>query len=149
MKMRFFTLIMFMCMIVISSANVSAQTCNNVENSCSHSNEKGFIKSSMSHSFKIGIKQRRIFNVIMYEGKEYYVSVCGKTELGKIQLKIVSGTDSKLMYDNAAKGFKNNLNLKSDVTQKLIIEVSAPNGRFENNEPECAGLFIASKNISK
>src|SRR3989339_1434379 len=118
---------------VVCFNSVSAQNCNNTENSCSTPHEKKFTKSAISRSIKIRHKQRKTFNVNMFEGKEYYISVCGKSKLGNIQLRILSA-ENKLIYDNAAAGLIDFIIIKSELTQKLIIEVSAPTGNFSGKD---------------
>ncbi len=127
---------------------VSAQNCTNFDRKCATPNDKKFEKSSMSRSVKIRAKQKQAINITLFEGKEYYISVCGKSNLGNIQMKIISGFDKKVIYDNAANGFTDFITIKSELTQKLIFEISAPTGKFDGNEHECVGVLIASHKLN-
>lgn len=125
------------------------QNCTNFDRKCPLPDDRKFERSSMSRSVKIRFKQKQPMNITLFEGKEYYISVCGKSKLGNIQLKVLSGSDRKVIYDNAANGFADFITIKSELTQKLIFEVSAPAGKFDGNDPECIGFYVASCKLSE
>ncbi|MBI5217893.1 MAG: hypothetical protein HY958_03070 [Bacteroidia bacterium] len=142
-----YLIFLFVAYFALSFAH--AQNCKNFESKCSSPGEKDFSRSAMSRTIKIRQKQRYTFNITLFENKEYYISVCGKSKLGNVQLKILSGADNKLMYDNAANGFVDYVNIKSELSQKLIVEISAPTGKFSGNDAECLGILIESRKFNK
>lgn len=130
------------------SGLIYSQNCDKIENDCPRPKEKSYSKSGMSHSSKIKPKQKKLFNVSMFEGKEYYISVCGKSVVGNLQLRILS-SDNKLMYDNAADGLADNITIKSELTQTLIIEITAPLGTLSDNKMACLGVYVASRKFNR
>lgn len=134
--------------VILFSYSMSAQNCNNVEDDCPRPKQKNFSKSGMSHSCKIRSKQKKSFNLNLLEGKEYYISLCGESVVGNLQLRILSN-DKKLMYDNAAAGLVDNFSIKAEVTQTIVIEVTAPLGTVAGDKIACLGVYVATKKNKK
>lgn len=125
-------------------ASLSAQNCKNLENNCPRPKDKKFLKSGMSHSGKIKPKQKKTYNLSLLEGKEYYISLCGESVKGNLQLRILSG-ENKLIYDNAAAGLIDNFTIRAEITQKIILEVTAPLGTLSDDKIACLGIYVASR----
>ncbi|GAF02210.1 hypothetical protein [Saccharicrinis fermentans] len=138
---RILLLLAIISIISIGTNSSLANDCSNTYKKC-ESPDKTFKISSSSRSIKLrkGKKARIILNA--FAGKEYYFATYAKLKVGALQFKIVSPTNNKVLYDNSAEGLRDYKVFKVENTQKLFIEVSAPNWK-SNNTYECAGFLIA------
>lgn len=135
--------IIFLSIVGFASAIAYANDCANTYKKCK-SPDKSYTLSTSSRSIKLrrGKKVAVVLNVL--GGKEYFFSTYSKPKVGVLQFKIISPTNNKVLYDNAAEGLCDSKVFKIDHTQKLLIEVSAPNWQSPNTY-ECAGFKIAYK----
>ncbi len=135
------TLIVLLIGIFIISIVTYANDCNNTYKKCK-SPDKSFKLSSSSRSIKLrkGKKARIVLNA--FGGKEYYFSTYSKPKVGSIQFKVVSSLSNKVLYDNSAEGLIDHKQFIVKNTQKLYIEIFAPNWQSTNSY-ECAGFKIA------
>lgn len=126
-----------------AGALANADDCSNTYKKCK-SPDKSHTLSTSSRSIKLrrGKKVAIVLNV--FGGKEYFFSTYLKPKVGVLQFKIISPTNNKVLYDNAAEGLCDSKVFKVESTQKLLIEVSAPNWQSPNTY-ECAGFKIAYK----
>lgn len=107
---------------------------------------------SKSALFKRG--QTSELKVVVFEGEEYYISVCGDKKLGQIRFRILEDNElHRVLYDNSQHGFTDNMTFTNTASRKIVIEVSIPPVEVRPNSKEkvdanatyCAGVLIAFK----
>ncbi|MGQ1783918.1 MULTISPECIES: hypothetical protein [unclassified Saccharicrinis] len=130
---------------LVSGLNVGTNTslanvCSNTYKKCQYP-DKSFQISSSSRSIKLrkGKKARIVLNAL--GGKEYYFSTYPKPKVGALQFKIINTNGNKVLYDNASEGLIDHKTFGVENTQKLFIEIFAPNWK-SNNTYECSGFMI-------
>jgi len=122
-----------------------ANDCTNTEKRCKNP-DSTFKVSSTSRSIKMrkGKKVRIVLNA--FGGREYFFSTYSKSKVGALQFRIINSSNNHILYDNATEGLIDNKIFKVESSQKLHIEVLAPNWRSLNSY-ECAGFKIAYRVI--
>ncbi len=142
MKKKYFWIILI-GIISFAGALTYANDCSNTYKKCK-SPDKSYTLSTSSRSIKLRRGKKVAVMLNVFGGKEYFFSTYSKPKVGVLQFKIISPTNHKVLYDNAAEGLCDSKVFKVDNTQKLLIEVSAPNWQSANTY-ECAGFKIAYK----
>ncbi|TLX74053.1 hypothetical protein E9993_13205 [Labilibacter sediminis] len=137
--------IMLLGLICFTYAELNANDCSNMEKKCKDP-APDFQISATSRSMKMrkGKRVRIVLNA--YGGREYFFSTYSKAKVGALQFRIINSANNHVLYDNATEGLADSKIFKVESSQKLHIEVLAPNWR-SNNLYECAGFKIAYKKI--
>ena len=145
--MRVLLSALFFCVLFFLSISVFSQDCSNAKNKCKNP-DKSFKVSAASRSIKMrrGKKSRIVLNA--YGGKEYFFSTYSRPKVGHLQFRIINSVTNKVLYDNSAEGLVSEKIFKMEATQKLYIEILAPNWTSKNAY-ECAAFKIASRNIHR
>ncbi len=109
--------------------------------------DNSFVYSSHSKSELYSRGQTSEIKLEIYEGEDYYVSVCANRKFGDIRFKIMEDNDdSTLIYDNADNDYDDSVIFTNDVTRNIIIEVSVPGGTDKGKtERRCVGIVIESR----
>lgn len=119
----------------------SAQKCVGVSYNYELPENDGF-KKSLSQSFTIQKGESILINQTFFENNEYFISLFGNTNIGKIRFRLLSkdGDENQVLFDNANYNYKLTQNLIIKNTVPLIIEISAPN--HDSIHHECLGIQI-------
>ncbi len=119
----------------------SAQKCVGVNYNYELPKSDGF-KKSLSQSFTIQKGESILINQTFFENNEYFISLFGNENIGKIRFRLLSKTGDKnqVLFDNANNNYKLTQNIIIKNTVPLIIEISAPN--HDSIHHECLGIQI-------
>ncbi|NJM14501.1 MAG: hypothetical protein HC896_03180 [Bacteroidales bacterium] len=107
-----------------------------------------YFYNQQSKSFELGVGQTGELKIIVYENTDYYISVCKHRKFSTLQFKVYEDNGSHdLLYDNATNGYADTLKFTSEVTRKLILELTIPAGEnpTDDTKPRCTGILIASR----
>jgi hypothetical protein len=140
---KLFILALLICSEIIISNIIYANDCNNTFKKCKNP-DKTYRISPSSRSIKMRKGKKTRITLNAYAGKKYYFSTYSKGKVGVLQFRILNTSNNKILYDNATEGLIDYKFFKVENTQKLLIEVMAPNWR-SNNTFECVGVKIAYK----
>ncbi len=130
-------------LLFLISISIISQNCNSYFKKCT-SVPEGFEESSSSRSFKIRRGKNVQFVLTAYGGREYFFSICAKTKVGDLQFRLIDPESETVLYDNSSEVLCESKIIKVEFTQKIIIQVFAPNWK-SNNLYECGGFRIAYK----
>src|SRR6056297_1034673 len=84
-----------------------------------------YSRQSRSALFTPGMKS--VFNIIVYGGEEYYISVSAHRKLGDIRVQLKENNEKQtILYDNADFKYEDYFYFKNAITKKMIVEVSVP-----------------------
>ncbi len=133
----------FIVLLLLISIPLISQNCNSYYKKCT-SVPIGFVESSSSRSFKIRKGKNVRFVLTAYGGREYFFSICAKSKVGDLQFRLIDPEKETVLYDNASEVLCDSKIIKVEFTQKIIIQVFAPNWK-SNNLYECGGFRIAYK----
>lgn len=135
--------------IVIWLGAVSQTDCYNyLEESCGYYGGWDYVVNSQSRSATFHKGQKSSFNIIVYKGLDYHVSVCGDKNLGEIRLKIIEdNTKKSILYDNFAENYHSEVIFSVENTRKLKIEVSTSGDVKEDDDTYCIGVLIEHRKI--
>ncbi len=136
----------FIILIFIATQTIlHGNDCNNTFKKCK-SPDQTYKISSSSRSIKLtrGKKARVVLNA--YGGRAYYFSLYARSKVGLLQFRIINSQNNQIIYDNSTEALVDNKTIKLESTQKLFIEVVAPNWKSDKNY-ECAGFKVAYKKI--
>lgn len=126
---------------VYSLEKATAQNCSDYQKKCQQA-PREFSRNALSRAFSIRKMKKIALKQTFFGGREYYISICGKSKLGKIHFRLLAdNTQRDVLYDNAADNFKNQRLFQIDATLPIIIEVTAPY-YFDEKESECAGIVV-------
>ncbi|MBI9063405.1 MAG: hypothetical protein JEZ14_15590 [Marinilabiliaceae bacterium] len=135
----------FFLVMILLPLSVHAQDCSKLTKKCKNP-DNSFKVSASSRGIKMrrGKRTRIVLNV--YGGREYYFSTYSRPKVGKLQFRIVDATTLKVLYDNAIEGLIDEKKFIVSATQKLYIEIAAPNWKSDESY-ECAAFKIAYRNF--
>lgn len=103
-----------------------------------------YSRQSKSALFKRG--QTSTMKIIAYGGEDYYVSVCAHRKFGDIEFKLLEDNEEKtLIYDNTKDDYAQSVIFSNETTRNLIIEVTVPPGKQNENDKRCVGVIIQFK----
>ncbi|SMO37580.1 hypothetical protein SAMN06265379_101349 [Saccharicrinis carchari] len=142
MKKKIYS-ILLVGILSLTGTIADANGCSNTYKKCK-SPDKSYTLSTSSRSIKMRRGRKVAIMLNVFGGKEYFFSTYSKPKMGVLQFKIISPINNKILYDNSAEGLCDTKVFKVDNTQKLLIEISAPNWQSSNTY-ECAGFKIAYK----
>jgi hypothetical protein len=118
------------------------QSCRGFESKCG-SAPKYFTSSSLSRAIAMRKARKVIVNQTFYGDREYFVSVCGKSKLGKIHFRLITEDGNEtVLYDNAIENFRESQLFVIQNTMNVKIELSAPH-YFDDENSECAAILIS------
>ena len=142
MKLKKILLIVLLLTIVPKVIMVG-NDCNKTHKKCK-SPDSSFEISSSSRPIKLykGKKARVALNV--YGGRTYFFSFYSKPKVGSLHFKITNPNSNKIIYDNSTEALTDHKTFKFKSTQKLYIEITAPNWKSDKRY-ECSGIKIAYK----
>jgi hypothetical protein len=91
--------------------------------------------------------------IVVFEGEDYFVSVCGEKKLGELRFRVLEDNNLKrVLFDNSQHGFVKTMTFTNTVTRKVVIEVTIPEGTDDKidtpGEKHCAGVLIAFRKTS-
>lgn len=136
----FFTIIFSISSIVVYGQNCSDYHVDN----CRWTDDSFlFSRQSRSALFTQGMSSE--FAITVYGGEEYYVSVKGEKNLGKIKIRVKEDNQKKnVLYDNSKYKYEDFFYFKNENTRNLIIEVSSQaEKKFSNSTDRyCLGVLI-------
>jgi len=126
---------------VFTLQSSNAQSCRGFEKKC-QSAPKYFEASSLSRSITMRKARKTIINQTFYGNREYFISVCGKRNLGKIHFRLIADDESQsVLYDNAIENFMPTQLFVIQNTMKVKIEITAPH-YFDDMNSACAGVQV-------
>ena len=137
--------------IVLMGSGISyGQDCTNyhVEN-CRWA-DRSYLYSRQSRSAVFTPGMTSEFQMVVYGGEEYYISVGAHRKLGDIRLRIFDDKEKKsLLYDNAKYNYEEYFYFKNTQTRDLIVEITTkePDNNNETGERYCLGVLVEFKNI--
>src|SRR5690554_8025852 len=76
------------------TTHIDAQNCSGFQNKCEAA-PKHFNKTSLSRSLSVRKGRKLIFNQTFFADREYFVSVCGKKQLGDIHLRLITDNEEQ------------------------------------------------------
>jgi len=143
--MKFLKYTFLIITLMLTQVFLLGNDCNNTFKKCK-SPDQSYKISSSSRSIRLtrGKKARVVLNA--YGGRAYYFSLYAKPKVGMLQFRIINSLDNKILYDNSTEALVDHKTIKLESTQKLFIEVVAPNWKSDKNY-ECAGFKVAYKKI--
>ena len=102
-----------------------------------------YSRQSKSAAFTPGMKSE--FNIVVYDGEEYYISVAGHKKLGDIRLRLIEDDKDKIvLYDNQHFNYEDYFYFKNSLTKKLIVQIisEVSDEDKSNDERYCIGVLI-------
>lgn len=105
-----------------------------------------YSRQSKSAGFKPGMSSE--FNIVVYDGEEYYISVDGHKKLGNIRIRLIEDDEHQtILYDNAQFKYENYFYFKNSLTKNLIVEISSEVPENDKtNDIYCLGVLIEFRN---
>src|SRR6056297_2343838 len=141
MKIKLFYITLFL----ILGFTSHAQNCKNYHVENCRWGDRSYFYSRQSRSALFAPGTTSKFNIVVYKGEEYYISIEGHRKLGDLRLRLLEDDEGKtVLYDNADFKYENYFYFKNATTKKLIVEVSAP-GAEDPDEKEaryCVGVLL-------
>lgn len=139
--------VIFILLIVVSLSAYAQDDCFNYhEENCRFYGGWDYLINSQSRSALFSPGQSSSFSIIVYEGLDYHISICGHKKLGKFGFKIREDSQKKdIIYDNAREDFSMEVVFSVENTRKLIIEVTSLAEAKSGNKPRCLGVLIEHK----
>jgi hypothetical protein len=105
-----------------------------------------FFYSQQSKSLALKRGQSGEVNIVAYANEDYYINVCAHSKFGEIQFRILEDNSERtVIYDNASDNFANSVVINNEHSRKLIIEVSVPPGKGNENDRRCVGVLVEFK----
>jgi hypothetical protein len=101
------------------------------------------LKFNWSRAFKRG--QTKQFVLTFNKGLSYYLSACTKEVDLKIHIKLLEDNkDQTVLYDNAINELSGVLDINSQETKKMIVEISVPPKKIYEliNSSVCVGIRL-------
>ena len=107
-----------------------------------------YSRQSKSALFTTGMTSE--FQITVYGGEEYYVSIAGDKKLGEMRIR-VKEEDKTVLYDNKNYDYESYFYFKNENTRNLIFEVSSvAEKKFSTStERYCVGVLIQFRNYDK
>ena len=107
--------------------------------------DRSFLYSRQSRSAIFTPGMTSEFNIVVYGGEEYYLSVSGDRKLGDIRLRVFEDDQQNTqLYDNAEFNYEDFFYFNATTTRKLILEVSTkePSKPDKAKKEYCVGVLI-------
>lgn len=139
------TILLYLFLLFAFSA-VHAQDCTGYHQyHCTYADYTFFYsRQSKSALFKRG--QTSEMKVIAYGGEDYYIGVCAHRKFGKIEFKIMEDNESRtVIYDNTKDDYAQSVIFSNETTRNLIIEITVPPAKNNENDRRCVGVIIQFK----
>jgi hypothetical protein len=138
--------IVSLIIILVSLINILAQDCSGYHQYYCDYADYTFFYSRQSKSALLMRGQTSTLNMVAYGGEDYYVGVCAHKKFGDLRFKIMEDNAQRtLIYDNAMDEFATSITFSNETTRNLIIEVSVPEGKSNENDRRCVGVIIQFK----
>ena len=142
----------FILLILFGPFSLHGQDCYNYHiNNCRWA-DRTFLYSRQSRSAVFTPGMRSEFQIVVYGGEEYYISVDGHRKLGDIQLRVYEDTNKEtLLYDNAKYKYEEYFFFKNTRTRDLIVEITTekPDDPENKKDKYCLGVLIEFRSVSK
>ena len=142
MKRIYFVLVFFTPIFLF------AQVCPDLHLKCCHSDQQGFAMHEISNTFKLNNDSNIELELEIFNGKDYFISICGDDNLGNIlNLKILNNNND-IIFDNSKENYILQFDFSCIQTQsiKLIVEIPGLNGV---NISGCLGVLVEHKLSAK
>lgn len=141
----------FTILFSISSLMIYGQNCSNYHiDNCRYAGESFSIsRQSRSALFTQGMSSK--FTITVYSGEEYYISVKGEENLGKIKIRVKEDNKrNTVLYDNSIYNYEAFFYFKNENTKSLIIEItSEAEKKFSSSTNRyCVGVLIEYRTYS-
>lgn len=135
---------------ILFSYPLQAQKCNDYHKHYCKIPDFSFFYNGQSKSTEFTIGQTSELHFIVYEGMDYFISVCGHKSYKKIRWKIFEDTEKRpLLFDNAKQNYIDTVKFSIKTTKRFILEVSIPeipeNGEKGDETKRCVGVLIAAR----
>lgn len=110
-----------------------------------------FYYNGQSKSAKFKLGQTSELRIVVYEGEDYFISVCAPKKWKPIRLRILEDNEERtLLFDNKKQNYVDSVKFSNQVTKRLILEISTPafnesDDKADPNETKCVGVLIASR----
>lgn len=139
--------ILFLIFMSLFPAIIFAQDCTDYHIENCRWADRTFLYSRQSRSALFTPGMKSDFNIVVYGGEEYYISVSGHRKLGDIRVRLKEDNEKNtVLYDNADFKYEEYFYFKNALTKKLIIEVSVLENKKYKNEKFCIGVLIEFRN---
>ncbi len=143
-------LFVFIALLIITIPIVLAQDCTGFHKYHCLYADYSFYYSKQSKSTLMSHGQTTSLNIVAYGGEEYYVGLCAHRKFGDLKMRILEDSEEKtVIYDNAQDDFAQNVTFINEKTRNLIIEVSVPEDKSDENNRRCVGILIEYKDLDK
>jgi hypothetical protein len=121
---------------------------------CVVSEAKEFKQYGQARSATVEVGKLYKFQVILYERKDYIVSVCAEMGFKSIHFKIIDIAKNELIYDNEGDDYNRYIGFSMEKTTKVNIEVEILDEDAERTkDPQkyrvCLGMQICWRKIPK
>lgn len=125
---------------------MSGQNCSDYHKKCKGA-PKSYKSSSLSRSFTLRKMKRVVIKQTLFAGRMYHISVCGRSNLGKIHIRVLNDDGKKsTLFDNATENFAGEKVFQVEATLPVLIELTAPHF-FNDKQSECAGVSISYETL--
>lgn len=142
--------ILFVSILGLMCSNVFAQNnCLNFhKQKCQSMASTGYIMSNDSRSALLRKGQTSEFRIIIYQGKDYRISVCSdEASLGNtIHMKLIDYDTDELLYDNKDFNYVKDFEFTVVQTRTIKISVEIPEDQTQKSAANTTGLISKSIN---
>jgi hypothetical protein len=114
--------------------------------------DKSFVISSKSRSVQVQKGQSYRMKMKLHKNRYYFIALKGKRFLGQVQCQIiVPSENNKVVFDNAAYEFDNNILFFNENDREVVIEIKTMPGCFDNEYSKKGNikLVLANKKLRK
>ena len=142
---------LFSATIISCSATFSFAQCEGYGyKQCVKYLEKEYKSNGQSNSAVISPGETTKINMVFYKGYDYRVVFCAEEQLGQLAIKVYNtkGKDKgELLFDNSQHENAFHWDFTMKATQRLIIEVTAPNAEGSEEALDgCVTIAIGLRN---
>lgn len=142
--------ILFILIFVFGITLAKAQNCQEYHKHFCRIPDFSFFYNGQSKSADFAVGQTSELHFIVYEGMDYYISVCGHKKYKKIRWKILEDNEERtLLFDNLKQNYIDTVKFSIKNTRRFILEVSIPevpeNGEKGDPTKRCVGVLIGSR----
>ena len=109
-----------------------------------------FYYSRQSKSLLYQKGQTSELQIVVYEGEDYYISVCSARKIGKIRFRILNDDNERqVLFDNADSEYATSVTFSNESTSNLIIEISTPDATSRDSKTVgCVGVVVQFRKTS-
>jgi hypothetical protein len=156
-RSKFLAIQVLSCLILcffVGASKASAQKCYKYHEDYCDIPDFSYYYNGQSKSGLFSRGQSSQLKIVVFEGEDYFISVCSDKSFGALRFKIMEDNEAKnVLYDNTKDHLRQKVMFTNDRARKLIIEVAVTKGSVkpgeDPNEQKCVGVLVAFRKSNK